>query len=45
MVYDELEVLQKMNHPHIVHFVDWFESKVRFLTIYPSTTWSNHTIG
>ena len=28
MVYDELEMLQALNHPHIVHFVDWFESKV-----------------
>lgn len=28
MVYDELEMLQRMKHPHIVHFVDWFESKV-----------------
>jgi hypothetical protein len=29
MVYDELEMLQKMKHPHIVKFVDWFESRVR----------------
>ena len=29
MVYDELEMLQRMHHPHIVKFVDWFESKVR----------------
>ena len=28
MVYDELEMLQKMNHPHIVRFHDWFESRV-----------------
>lgn len=28
MVYDELEMLQKLRHPHIVSFVDWFESKV-----------------
>ena len=28
MVYDELEMLQALNHPNIVHFVDWFESKV-----------------
>lgn len=29
MVYDELALLQKLNHPHIVRFVDWFESRVR----------------
>lgn len=28
MVYDELEMLQRMKHPHIVRFVDWFESRV-----------------
>jgi calcium/calmodulin-dependent protein kinase I len=28
MVYDELEMLQALDHPNIVHFVDWFESKV-----------------
>lgn len=28
MVYDELEMLQALEHPHIVAFVDWFESKV-----------------
>jgi calcium/calmodulin-dependent protein kinase I len=28
MVYDELEMLQRMKHPHIVKFVDWFESRV-----------------
>jgi serine/threonine protein kinase len=42
MVYDELEMLQSLQHPHIVSFVDWFESKVsltqdrshwRFLTV------------
>lgn len=31
MVYDELEMLQKLKHPHIVSFVDWFESKVSSL--------------
>lgn len=31
MVYDELEMLQALHHPSIVHFVDWFESKVGFL--------------
>jgi len=29
MVYDELELLQKLDHPHIVRFHDWFESRVR----------------
>jgi calcium/calmodulin-dependent protein kinase I len=28
MVYDELAMLQRLHHPHIVQFVDWFESKV-----------------
>ncbi|GES57264.1 calcium/calmodulin-dependent protein kinase [Aspergillus terreus] len=33
MVYDELEMLQALNHPHIVHFVDWFESKDKFYIV------------
>lgn len=28
MVYDELKMLQRLNHPHIVKFRDWFESRV-----------------
>lgn len=28
MVYDELKMLQKLDHPHIIKFVDWFESRV-----------------
>ncbi|KAL9035006.1 MAG: hypothetical protein Q9214_006786, partial [Letrouitia sp. 1 TL-2023] len=28
MVYDEMVLLQRMKHPHIVRFHDWFESKV-----------------
>jgi calcium/calmodulin-dependent protein kinase I len=28
MVYDELKMLQSVSHPHIVRFVDWFESRV-----------------
>jgi calcium/calmodulin-dependent protein kinase I len=32
MVYDELHMLQSLSHPHIVRFVDWFESKVSPMT-------------
>lgn len=28
MVLDELEMLQRLKHPHIVKFIDWFESRV-----------------
>ncbi|OAA33045.1 Calcium/calmodulin-dependent protein kinase [Moelleriella libera RCEF 2490] len=28
MVYDELDMLRKLKHPHIVKFVDWFESRL-----------------
>ena len=35
MVYDEMVLLQRIKHPHIVRFHDWFESKVR--------TWLNNT--
>ena len=38
MVYDEMVLLQRMKHPNIVRFHDWFESKVfelnsNFLTL------------
>ena len=33
MVYDELKMLQSLNHPHIVRFHDWFESRVRYSII------------
>jgi calcium/calmodulin-dependent protein kinase I len=33
MVYDELEMLQRMKHPHIVKFHDWFESRASTLPI------------
>ena len=29
MVYDELQMLQRLKHEHIVKFIDWFESRVR----------------
>ena len=33
MVYDEMVLLQRMKHPHIVRFHDWFESKVGPVTL------------
>ena len=36
MVWDELDMLQRLHHPHIVRFVDWFESRVsRTVSSYP----------
>lgn len=33
MVYDELKMLQRLDHPHIVRFVDWFESKDKYYIV------------
>ncbi|MCJ1298486.1 hypothetical protein MMC08_001276 [Hypocenomyce scalaris] len=33
MVYDELEMLERMNHPHIVRFHDWFESRDKYYIV------------
>jgi len=33
MVYDELDMLQRLRHPHIVQFVDWFESRDKFYIV------------
>ncbi|KAK8155513.1 calcium/calmodulin-dependent protein kinase-like protein [Phyllosticta citribraziliensis] len=33
MVYDELEMLQRLKHPHIVSFHDWFESKDKYYIV------------
>lgn len=33
MVYDELALLQKLHHPHIVAFVDWFESRDKYYIV------------
>jgi len=38
MVYDELDMLQRLKHPRIVKFVDWFESRVRQLAAARFTT-------
>jgi len=35
MVYDEMDMLAKMHHPHIVKFYEWFESKVGIGAAYP----------
>lgn len=35
MVYDELKLLQQLNHPHIVQFRDWFESRVSLNIWFP----------
>ncbi|ODQ64638.1 Pkinase-domain-containing protein [Nadsonia fulvescens var. elongata DSM 6958] len=33
MVYDELEMLRQLNHPHVIAFKDWFESKDKFYIV------------
>lgn len=33
LVIDELELLQLLNHPHIVGFRDWFESRDKFYIV------------
>ncbi|CCG84353.1 protein of unknown function [Taphrina deformans PYCC 5710] len=35
MVYDEIRMLQGLDHPHIIHFKEWFESTTKF---YVTTT-------
>jgi len=33
MVYDEMELLKRLNHPHIVKFYEWFESTKNFYIV------------
>jgi len=33
MVYDELDLLRRLNHPHIIRFVDWFESRDKYYIV------------
>ncbi|RCI15373.1 hypothetical protein L249_7039 [Ophiocordyceps polyrhachis-furcata BCC 54312] len=33
MVYDELDMLQRLKHEHIVKFIDWFESRDKFYIV------------
>ncbi|MCJ1306411.1 hypothetical protein MMC25_000053 [Agyrium rufum] len=33
MVYDELDMLQRMKHPNIVSFHDWFESRDKYYIV------------
>lgn len=33
MLYDELSILQQLDHPNIVKFKDWFESKDKFYIV------------
>lgn len=44
MVYDELDMLQRLKHPHIVRFVDWFESRVSCTQMPRKSGSKTHTV-
>ena len=33
MVYEEMNLLKRLNHPHIVRFYEWFESSKNFYIV------------
>ena len=33
MVYDEMNLLKRLHHPHIVKFYEWFESSKNFYIV------------
>ncbi|KAI8096632.1 kinase-like domain-containing protein [Halteromyces radiatus] len=38
MVFDEMKVLQKLNHPNVIGFYDWFESRDKFYLVFELAT-------